>query len=137
MIVINNDDTQIFNIIPRSGVVTYTTVGDTTTVAAGVLDVKFVEDGTNITFTYENNLSTKYDNYLGLSVTAPSKFRKNFTYFMTVTNKTSELVYRDKVMVFADADIPYNDLETHTINEGIYDPYVGASSDNEYIILDD
>ncbi len=59
MIVINNDDTQIFNIIPRSGVVTYTTVGDTTTVAAGVLDVKFVEDGTNITFTYEKQLSTK------------------------------------------------------------------------------
>ena len=48
MIVINAAETQTFNIIPRDGVVEYTTQEDgTITLDANKLTVKFVEEETN------------------------------------------------------------------------------------------
>lgn len=139
MIIINADDTQTFNIIPRNSNVEYDTdeFGNVR-VLAGKLSVKFVEEETNDGSSSLNNQSAKYDNYLALNVTATGRFRKNFNYFMTVTNfTTGKLVYRDRVMVLADGDVPYDNKFVHSINDNEYDPYVGSSSDNEYIILDD
>lgn len=139
MIIINAADTQTFNIIPRNSNVEYDTdeFGNVR-VLAGKLSVKFVEEETNDGSSSLNNQSAKYDNYLALNVTATGRFRKNFNYFMTVTNfTTGKLVYRDRVMVLADGDVPYDNKFVHSINDNEYDPYVGSSSDNEYIILDD
>jgi hypothetical protein len=133
------DDTQTFNIIPRNSNVEYDTdeFGNVR-VLAGKLSVKFVEEETNDGSSSLNNQSDKHDNYLALNVTATGRFRKNFNYFMTVTNfTTGKLVYRDRVMVLADGDVPYDNKAIHSINENEYDPYVGSSSDNEYIILND
>lgn len=140
MIIINAADTQTFNIIPRNSNVEYDTdeFGNVR-VLAGKLSVKFVEEETNDGSSTLNNQSVKYDNYLALNVTTTgNRFRKNFNYFMTVTNfTTGKLVYRDRVMVLADSDVPYDNKFIHSINDNEYDPYVGSSSDNEYIILND
>ena len=140
MIIINAADTQTFNIIPRNSNVEYDTdeFGNVR-VLAGRLSVKFVEEETNDGSSTLNNQSVKYDNYLALNVTTTgNRFRKNFNYFMTVTNfTTGKLVYRDRVMVLADGDVPYDNKFVHSINDNEYDPYVGSSSDNEYIILND
>ncbi len=140
MIVINNEATQTFNIIPRDGVVTYTTQGDGTIVLdPSKVTVKFVEEETNTGATFSNLISTKYPNYLALQVTTTaSTFRKNFNYFMTITNSTTgKLFYRDRLLVLAGSDVPYNNTAIHSIDEGEYEPFSGSSSDNEYIILDD
>tara|TARA_R100000278_G_C5438942_1_gene153009 strand:- start:8 stop:430 length:423 start_codon:yes stop_codon:yes gene_type:complete len=140
MIIINAADTQTFNIIPRNSNVEYDTdESGNVRVLAGKLSVKFVEEETNDGSSTLNNQSVKYDNYLALNVTTTSnRFRKNFNYFMTVTNfTTGKLVYRDRVMVLADSDVPYDNKFIHSINDNEYDPYVGSSSDNEYIILND
>ena len=100
MIIINAADTQTFNIIPRNSNVEYDTdeFGNVR-VLAGKLSVKFVEEETNDGSSTLNNQSVKYDNYLALNVTTTSnRFRKNFNYFMTVTNfTTGKLVYRDRL----------------------------------------
>ena len=140
MIIINAADTQTFNIIPRNSNVEYDTdeFGNVR-VLAGRLSVKFVEEETNDGSSTLNNQSVKYDNYLALNVTTTgNRFRKNFNYFMTVTNfTTGKLVYRDRVMVLADGDVPYDNKFVHSINDNEYDPYNGSSGDNEYIILND
>ena len=140
MIIITQAETQTFNIIPRDGVVTYTTQGDGTIVLdPNTVTVKFVEEETNNGASFLNLSSTKYPNYLALQVTATnSTFRKNFNYFMEIKNNTTgKLFYRDRLLVLTDSDVPYNNTAIHSINANEYDPYVGSSSDNEYIILND
>ena len=140
MIVINDDSLQTLNIIPRNSVIDYTVsviTGDTIA-AASELSVKFIEEETNDGFSVFNQESVKYDNYLALQVNISNNLRKNFNYFMTITKTSNQkLVYRDKIMVLADSDIPYTDTSNHSINDGEYTAYTGSSSDNEYIILDD
>lgn len=140
MIIITQAETQTFNIIPRDGVVEYTTQEDgTITLDASVLTVKFVEEETNNGASFLNLVSNKYPNYLALQVTATvNTFRKNFNYFMEIKNNTTgKLFYRDRLLVLDDNDVPYNNTAIHSIDAGEYEPFIGISSDNEYIILND
>ena len=137
MIITNNDSAQTFNIIPRSTSVTYTTLGNGTVVAsAGSLTISFLEESTNDTFSFTNDESTKYDNYLGFQVNTSNKLRTSFDYFITIFNtSTNKLVYRDKVSVLPDVSVPYNNEGRYSISNSDYTEY--AEPSNEYVILDD
>jgi len=137
MIITNNDSAQTFNIIPRSTSVTYTTLGNGTVVAsAGSLTISFLEESTNDTFSFTNDESTKYDNYLAFQVSTSNKLRTSFDYFITIFNtSTNKLVYRDKVSVLPDASVPYNNEGIYSISDSDYTEY--AEPSNEYVILDD